>query len=100
MLNVAVMQGSLEQRAGRFLGVVKLDICGRTFMVPVQALPFERGQGGAPASDGVHAAGGFFAAQTGELGIVVEDGSEADIQDQIERACADAVKHLSHKVLS
>jgi hypothetical protein len=90
----------MDHGAGRFLGVVKLDICGRTFTLPVQALPFERGEDGARAHDGERAAGGFFSAKTGELGIVVEDGSDVDIQAQIERACADAVTHLSRKVLS
>ena len=86
----------LTQHApGRFLGVVRLDIGGKTFTLPVQAVQFERDQ--EPQGGG---AGGFFSAKSGELGILVEEGSDAEITAQIERACADAVTHLSRKHLS
>ena len=88
---------------GRFLGVVRLDIGGTTFTLPIQALEFARDDRGADvggSTRGHRPAGGFFSEKTGELGILVEEGTEAEMNAQIERACADAVTHLSRRVLS
>ena len=87
--------GSKDQDfAGRFLGVVRVDVGGKSFTLAVQALHFGRdGDLGSP--------GGFFADNTGRLGIFVDaSASDEEVQGQIERGCVEAVRHLSRRLLN
>jgi hypothetical protein len=76
--------------AGKLLGFVQVRVGSRTFAVPVQALVLDQ-DGGSPA-------GGFFV-EGDQLGIVVDE-SAPDVAEQIKRATAEAVRHLSLKVLN
>ncbi len=76
----------------RLVGFVKVVVGGQVFQLPVQSLSFEK--------DGDATAGGFFS-KDGQLGILVDDAmSEPEAKAQIERATADAVRHLSQRVLN
>lgn len=78
--------------SGRLLGFVRVLVGGHVFNLPVQAMTFDK--------DGDRAAGGFFI-HDGELGILVDDAApEAQMQAQIERGTAEAVRHLSQKILN
>ena len=79
---------------GRLLGYVHLEVGSQVFALPVQAVPLKR-------ADGTTAPGGFFAEASGQFGIIVDsEAPEWDIQAQIQRASADAVRHISRKVLN
>lgn len=78
---------------GRLLGFVRVQVGGLAFDLPVQAVTFEK-------EDGDHQAGGFFVHEE-QIGILVEEGAPTpEVQAQIERATAEAVRHLSRKVLN
>jgi hypothetical protein len=77
---------------GRLLGIVRVVVGARVFNVPVQAVTVEK--------DGERDAGGLFVHE-GQLGILVDEGApQPEIQAQIERATAQAVRHLSQKYLN
>jgi hypothetical protein len=77
---------------GRLLGFVRVVIGGQVFDLAVQSLSFEK--------DGNGLAGGFFS-KDGQLGILVDDSvSPSDAKAQIERGTADAIRHLSRRVLN
>lgn len=80
----------LATPSGKLLGVVQVRVGARTFALPVQSLAFDR--------DGSAPAGGFFM-EGDQLGILV-DASRPDVDDQIQRATEDAVRHLSLKFLN
>jgi hypothetical protein len=77
---------------GRLLGFVRVVVGGQVFDLAVQSLSFEK--------DGDGLAGGFFS-KDGQLGILVDDSvSPSDAKAQIERGTADAIRHLSRRVLN
>ena len=78
--------------SGRLLGFVRVVVGGQVFDLAVQSLSFEK--------DGDGTAGGFFS-KDGQLGILVDEAvspSEAKVQN--EKATAEAVRHLSQRVLN
>lgn len=89
------MQNAAQNVQGRLLGFVRVVVGGRAFDLPIQAMTFEKDVDG---SD--HASGGFFADGT-DLGILVDEAApEAVVRAQIKEATAEAVRHLSRRVLS
>ena len=89
------MQNGAQNSAdlsGRLLGVVRVVVGGQIFELAVQSMSFEK--------DGTGTAGGFFS-KDGQLGILVDDSvSDTEAKAQIERATAEAVVHLSRRVLN
>ena len=84
----------LGHQQARFLGYVQLQVGSQVFALPVQATPLKQ-------ADGTQAPGGFFAEASGELGIIVDsEASASEVQDQIQRASMDAVRHISKKFLN
>ncbi|MCL2726630.1 MAG: hypothetical protein FWD69_19595 [Polyangiaceae bacterium] len=78
--------------AGRLLGFVRVLIGGRVHDLAVQAITVDQ--------DGLKSAGGFFADE-GQMGILVDDAAPPpEIQAQIERGTAEAVRHLSRRYLN
>lgn len=78
---------------GRFLGFVRIHIGSLVFPLPVQAVVFSR--------DRDNTAGGFFADPSGQLGILVDETASPLAQrEQIDRAIADAARHLSRRFLN
>ena len=78
--------------SGRLLGFVRVVVGGHVCDLAVQAMPFD--------SDGERAAGGFFI-HDDQLGIIVDDAaSDAQVQAQIEKGTAEAVRFLSQKYLN
>jgi hypothetical protein len=78
--------------AGRLLGFVRVLVGSHVFDLPVQAVSFDK--------DGDRAAGGFFI-HDDQFGIIVDEGvPAATMQAQIEKATAEAVRHLSQKYLN
>jgi hypothetical protein len=83
---------SLALDRARLLGFVRVVVGGQVFDLAVQSLSFEK--------DGDGTAGGFFS-KDGQLGILVDDSvSASEAKAQIERATAEAVRHLSQRVLN
>ena len=81
-------------QSAKFLGYVQLQVGSKVFALPVQAAPLHR-------PDGTKEPGGFFAEDSGKLGILVDsEASAGDVQDQIQRASLDAAKHISKKFLN
>ena len=73
-------------------GFVRVVVGGQVFDLAVQSLSFEK--------DGDGTAGGFFS-KDGQLGILVDESvSASEAKAQIERATAEAVRHLSQRVLN
>jgi hypothetical protein len=85
---------NLGQNA-RLLGFVQVQVGSKTYALPVQAVHFERdGRSESPA-------GGFFTEESGQYGIIVDDdASDSDVQAQIMKASAEAVRHISQKFLN
>ena len=78
--------------SGRLLGFVRVVVGDHVFDLPVQAVTIEK--------DSERSAGGFFVSE-GELGIIVDEGAPApQVEAQIQRATAEAVRHLSQKYLN
>jgi hypothetical protein len=78
--------------SGKLLGFVRVVVGGQAFDLAVQSMSFEK--------DGVGMAGGFFS-KDGQLGILVdESASPSEAKAQIEQATAEAVRHLSRRVLN
>ena len=83
---------SLALDRARLLGFVRVVVGGQVFDLAVQSFSFEK--------DGDGAAGGFFS-KDGQLGILVDDSVSApEAKAQIERGTAEAVRHLSQRVLN
>ena len=81
-----------DQVSGRLLGIVRVVVGGHVCDVAVQGIHLD--------TDGTQQAGGFFV-QGDQLGILVDDaGSAAQVQEQIEKGTAEAVRHLSRKYLN
>jgi hypothetical protein len=79
--------------SSRFLGFVQVQVGARVFALPVQAVHFTSENDSASA-------GGLFE-EAGEMGILVsEDASPADVQAQIVKASAEAVRELSKRYLN
>ncbi len=78
--------------AARLLGFVRVVVGGQVFDLAVQSMSFEK--------DGKGTAGGFFS-KDGQLGILVDESvSPSEAKAQIESATAEAVRHLSQRVLN
>lgn len=78
--------------SGKLLGFVRVVVGGHVFDLAVQSMSLEK--------DGEKSAGGFFS-DNGQLGIVVDDTvTPPEMKEQIEKATAQAVRHLSQKVLN
>ena len=78
----------------RLLGYVQLQVGSKVFALPVQAAPLKKPDGSLEPT-------GFFLGDSGTFGILVDaDASPADVQDQIQKASLDAVRHISHKFLN
>ena len=85
-------QNSTSVSNGRLLGFVRVVVGGHVCDLAVQAMSFD--------SDGERAACGFFISDD-QLGILVDDAApESQVKAQIEKATAEAVRHLSRKYLS
>lgn len=99
VLSLPAMQNGAQNKAdalsvdqGRLLGVVRVVVGGQIFDLAVQSVSFEK--------DGSALAGGFFS-NGGQLGILVDASvSPSEAKAQIERGTADAVRHLSRRVLN
>jgi hypothetical protein len=77
-----------------FLGVVQIRVGECTVTLPVQAAEL-------PRDDVGRATGGFFQESAGGYGILVRRGAKpAEVEDQIRRGVAEAVRHLSSRVLN
>lgn len=86
---------SIAERTGRLLGVVQVRVAGRLYALPVQAMDFASDQ-----SDAAKQRGGFFV-QGDSMGIVVDEAvSEQQMRSQVMEGCAEAVRHLSAKLLN
>ncbi|MDP9002274.1 MAG: hypothetical protein M3O46_19450 [Myxococcota bacterium] len=80
--------------AKRVLGYVQVQIASRIYTLPVEAAPIGR-------SDNSEQKAGFFADGTDRFGILVDsDASEVVQRETIERASAEATRHLSQKFLN
>lgn len=81
-------------QTARLLGYVQVQVGSKVFALPVQAVHFEPG-------GETETAGGFFEEASGDLGIIVDsDATPSDVQAQIMRGSAEAVRHLSKRVLN
>ncbi|HEY8041825.1 MAG TPA: hypothetical protein VIF15_18605 [Polyangiaceae bacterium] len=79
---------------GRLLGYVDVKVASRVFKLPVEAAPLKR-------DDGTTWKAGFFTTETDGFGILVDqDASDIAQQETIERASADAARHISQKFLN
>lgn len=77
---------------GRLLGFVRVLVGKQVFHLPVQAVSVE--------NDGDRVACGFFDHE-GQLGILVNEAAPASqLHAQIERGAAEAIRHLSRRVLN
>lgn len=87
-----MQNGAQTAQSGRLLGFVRVVVGGHVCDLPVQAVSLGK--------DGDNHVGGFFA-HDDQIGILVDgDASPTDVQAQIERATADAVRHLSRRFLN
>jgi hypothetical protein len=88
---------STTQSNMRLVGVVQVRVGGRLYAVPVSAMEFASDQ---LDSSGSEKRGGFFV-QGDTMGIVVDETvSEPERQQQVMEGCAEAVRHLSAKILN
>jgi len=87
-----MQNGAQNVHTGRLLGFVRVVVGGHAHDLPVEAVSFEK--------DSDRSAGGFFN-HDGQLGILVDEGApEPEVQAQIEKATAAAVRHLSQRYLN
>lgn len=95
VLSLVVMQNGAHENpdlSGTLLGFVRVVVGGNVFELPVQSVHIQK--------DGDNDVGGFFA-KDGQLGILVDDtASEPEMKALIEKATAEAVRHLSQRVLN
>jgi hypothetical protein len=82
------------QSKSRVLGYVQVRVASRVYTLPVEAArPVAVGET-APEH-------GFFAHEGDRLGILVDEDASDNVQRAvIERASADAVRHLSRRLLN
>jgi hypothetical protein len=87
--------------SARLLGFVQVHVGSRTIALPVQAVHFaSHGDADAIGAERNALAGGLFE-EGGQLGILVDDdASDADVQAQITKASAEAVRQLSQRYLN
>ncbi|MGO9834482.1 MAG: hypothetical protein ACLP1X_09720 [Polyangiaceae bacterium] len=79
--------------SGRFLGYVQVQVASRTYALRVEALP--------SGAEGSGAETGFFAEGVDRFGILVDgEASAAIVERTIERASADAARHISRTLLN
>ncbi len=82
------------QSAGRFLGYVQVQVASRTYSLRVEALPPKSGRDDDRKP-------GFFAEGNDRFGILVDgEAPESVVEQTIEKASADATRHISRKVLN
>jgi hypothetical protein len=80
--------------SGRFLGYVQLQVASRTYALRVEALPTKSGETASGET-------GFFADGVDKFGILVDgDASAAVVESTIERASAEAARHISRTLLN
>lgn len=92
MQNGAQNNALSTQVAGRLLGFVRVLIGGHVHELAVQGVTLEK--------DSNQNVGGFFVADD-QLGILVDEtAAPPEIQAQIERGTAEAVRHLSRRYLN
>lgn len=95
MLTFKHMQNGAQNTStvsGRLLGFVRVVVGGHVCDLAVQAVSFD--------TDGERTAGGFFVNED-QLGILVDEAAPAaQVQAQIEKGTAEAVRHLSKKYLN
>ncbi|MDP9036721.1 MAG: hypothetical protein M3O50_18120 [Myxococcota bacterium] len=78
---------------GRFLGYVQVKVASRVYSLPVESAPL--------AHEGSKLVAGFFAEATDKFGILVDsDASDGVQRATIERASADAARHIARKFLN
>lgn len=83
--------GSSESR---FLGYVQVKVASQVFTLPVEAAPLAR-------ADAAGRREGFFFEGSDRFGILVDsDASDAAQRETIERASADAARHISRRLLN
>ncbi len=81
-------------QAPRFIGYVHVRVGSEVVALAVQSVPMVHDGGAAKP-------GGFFTDGAGEYGILVNSqGSAGDVQEQVDHAIADAVAHISRRVLN
>ena len=81
----------------RLVGVVQVRVGDRLYAVPVSAMDFAGHQSDSSDSE---KRGGFFV-QGETMGIVVDEtASEQQMREQVMDGCAEAVRHLSAKILN
>ena len=81
----------------RLVGVVQVRVGGHLYAVPVSAMDFAGHQSDSSSSE---KRGGFFV-QGDTMGIVVDEtASEQQMREQVMDGCAEAVRHLSAKILN
>jgi hypothetical protein len=79
---------------GRVLGYVRVQVASRSYDLPVRAASLSR-------TDGSALQPGFFADDADGFSIVVDaEASDADQRAVIERASAEAARHISRKTLN
>ncbi|MBS2016920.1 MAG: hypothetical protein JST00_28800 [Deltaproteobacteria bacterium] len=78
--------------SGTLLGFVRVVVGGQVFDLPVQSIH--------TVKDGENEVGGFFA-KDGQIGILVDGAAtEPEKKALIEKATAEAVRHLSQRFLN
>jgi hypothetical protein len=78
----------------RFLGYVQVRVASRVFTLPVEAAPLT-------GADGIARPAGFFSEGEDRFGILVDSAASDAVQKEtIERASADAARHISRKFLN
>jgi hypothetical protein len=78
----------------RFLGYVRVQVASRSYDLPVRAASLSRKDGGTLEP-------GFFADDAEGFSILVDaEASDADQRAVIERASAEAARHISRKTLN
>jgi hypothetical protein len=88
-LGAQALRGTGPRGFGKLLGVVQVEIGASVWQLPVEAVTFSQDRKDS-------AAGGFFDDGCGRIGILVSsDASPDELNDQIKKAAADAVDHLS-----
>jgi hypothetical protein len=86
---------NIAEHTGRLLGVVQVRVAGRLYALPVEAMDFASDK-----SDTATQRGGFFV-EGDSMGILVDEAvSEQQMRSQVMDGCAEAVRHLSAKILN
>ena len=83
-----------ESTRGKLLGYVHVQVGSRVYALPVEARRLVN-------DDGIAQESGFIANGAEQLEIVVDsEASEAAVRETIERASAQAARHIARKVLN